>query len=223
MRQILGYLKYDSSPVKQGILYSAGDPFLIDGDVEFCLFGKAKLNGSHIQDTTIKMRCDQVKLVLEKSSSVVFYKVPTIKKAHPENEPVPDIPDYEDQAHASIAMMVEEVLRQKGLLAAGEAKPSNFDELFDEFDDDDYEGAEIDEYTLFEDPNRETPDLLQNRLPGEQEDNDSNIPSVHETAEKEQEIRTEPSTEKTDNMEETEPQSRVRDGDQSHNVSKIAS
>jgi hypothetical protein len=153
MRQIAKYLKYDGGPIQAHCLYTGTEKFKLNGQIEFQIFGSAKLNGHTIKDTNIRTQADDDILVLGKDSAVVFHKTPKNVETPEGYEPVPDIPDYMDEATASIAGMVEEVLRRRGLLAEGERSVlPEFDEQ--EFEDDEYDvRIPLSEATLLPNPN----------------------------------------------------------------------
>lgn len=135
MKKIIGMSTFES-PLRQGIMYYGSEAITFSGEVEFQVFGTAKLNGHLIKDTTIKVFADEGVLSLSGSSSVVFYKVPTHSRIdHGHYEPVPDLPDYGDDMTNSISMIVEDVLKRRGLLAESSTG-------FDESEDDEYDDEE---------------------------------------------------------------------------------
>jgi len=167
MRHVNDVMKYDGGDIKTGIMYTGG-AFKLDGKYSFRVFGKCVLDGVTITDSEVSIE-KTGKLTVSKDSAILFSVAPNKPAKTPEGfEPVPPVPDYMDDATRSIAMMIDEVLRTRGLLPAEGA--DQFDD--DDIDDDDSDSLvkSVSSLTLLPNPNSEktpepeTPQILEDDM-----------------------------------------------------------
>jgi hypothetical protein len=155
MKKVIDYLKYEGGNIRPFVLYTKGVPFEFEGEVKFRLFGEAKMNGAKISNTEMKVICGDTKIVLEKDSTIVFWKAPTYPKEIPECIPVEPVPDYMDDQTRQMHAMFENWAQERGLMpkemSDSEAQPSNVVNLYEDMEEEDDFEFPIDTFSLVED------------------------------------------------------------------------
>lgn len=162
MKSISSFLEYTGGEVVPHVLYTSKVPIKLNGKFHFQIFGSAKFNGVTVRDTSITAILENSELVLSKDASVIFHRSPPLTRITEENVPVPDLPDYEDEATASIAAMIEDVLNKRGYFADRRTTDLDDDEIDD---DDDNTGLPVSSFTLLENLEadiHETDDVIEN-------------------------------------------------------------
>lgn len=144
MLKIQDFLKYEGDEVRQGVLYSKGCPFVVQGKVDFTVFGTVRLNGVVVSNTRMSVKLQKVsELVLDKDSAMLFHQVPSVVR-HPIGEILPEVPEMQDEQIRMMHRLFESWVIARGLPAEGEGdSPSpmvegdemSIDEEYDDYDD----------------------------------------------------------------------------------------
>lgn len=189
MKNIIRFEKYDGqSDLAVNVMYT-GKEFNINGKYDLEVYGQGKLNGSLVSGRIRGYGI--VNLVLNQNASVVFWNLPR-EKRHPEYEPVPDPPEYQDEATQHINFLIAKYMEKMGINIDIDNNDGMSDELDldQDLDDDDDFDIPIDDFSLVDlsakRRDAETPDSIES---GEleqtveiQENNDENVPdSVEES------------------------------------------
>lgn len=110
MKNIIGYEKYEGGEIRPLIMYS-GTNFKCQGSYDYEIYGQAKCNLSGLLIQGRRRGHGLVDLTLKPNACIVFWRVPSLVK-HPEYDPVPDVPEYADEATQHINYLISQYLEK---------------------------------------------------------------------------------------------------------------
>lgn len=136
MRHIRDCLLYKSGEdVLPHVLYRGmSDPIILQGKVDFHVFGTVYLNGVKCTDTSMHINLAKpTQFEVTDESAILFHSAPLIAKKCEEPEEVPAVPDYQDAMTKQMHVLFNAWAKQQGLVVGeSDSLPA---EGADQFDD----------------------------------------------------------------------------------------
>jgi hypothetical protein len=120
MIKISNFLKYSGEDFVQGNMYTDVKKAVVQGRIEFSAFGTVYLNGVAIKDTRVTIKLAKpTEVSTAKDSAILFHGTPP-QLEHPVSEPLPPVPDMEDEQIRMMHRLFEQWAMSRGLRAEGE-------------------------------------------------------------------------------------------------------